>query len=249
MSCQEIVLDTVNKKKIHSGSSSSADVAATRNSTGSQLSDVIKVYFDMAFIIGMCPFRLARRCKSSQYVIKTWQPQMLLCILVNACVLIVHLGNIRSGYYDLSESKKHPFNYFFYSTVLAKLILALITLWQMWFERTCFVNLVNFLASSDNSLPSISKKVIGILKGILLGNLIITTWGRIIIVGYFQYCHTMPYYLLSQYKLARYYFYFDTWQLGLVSRAGNYNDLSNNIDQGYGYIMLALLGIITRFCL
>lgn len=217
------------------------------------LPGIFQTYFDIAYAIGMCPFRLRRNSISEKYTVRTWWPQTLLCTIINILVLFVYIGNIRSGYLDLSQSKKHPLNYFYYGTILSKVILAVLSLWQMWFGRRQIANLINFLADPNNTLPPVFKQIIAAMKAIILWHLIFACVGNRILIMYNLYKDTNPDYLLHEYEWARFYFYFDTQPI-VYYRNGTTNyfptlSKTSLTENGHSYIVITWIHIISKSCL
>lgn len=211
------------------------------------LHNILKTYFDVPFAVGLCPFRLTRNStKTHKYIIRTWWPQTLLCILLHGLVLLFYFGNIRYGYFDLTRSKKHPYNFFLYGTILGKIILVLINLWQFWFGRVYFINLINFLAHPKNCLPLISKKIATAIKIIFWGHLIFICVAKRCLIFYRDYKSSAPYYMLAQYRWGRFYLYFDKLPITQCIN-GTTRYLPYEI-QGHGFIGLALIYSMAEFC-
>lgn len=209
-------------------------------------------YFDIAFAIGMCPFRLANNSKTGKYNAVTWWPQLLLSILTNVLILFVYVGDLRFGYFNLEQKKKLPFNYFYYAIVLSKMLLAQITLWQMCFGRAHFSNLINFLVYPNNLLSPISKRITRVIKLVFLGNFILGCVGRRIIAGYVAFRGFTPYYLLSEYEWGRYLFLFDKVPMAYINATENYfATLAKTLTAEHrsSIIGLGLLSMFTKFCL
>lgn len=221
----------------------------SKKSINDHVANIFKTYFDIGFVIGMCPFRLVKTFE--KYIIRTWWLQSLLCATSNALILLVHIGDIRFGYTDLSRGTKNPFNFFFYSSVLCKVILAFINLWQMWFESLHFANLVNFLVHAKNSLPPVFPKVTRTINLVFYGHMVLLCFARRLLIIYQEYKATSPYHMLIMYKWARFYLLgsgnFPT--TGLINGTANYFEAllkATTETRGDGNNVLAWTFIITN---
>ncbi len=139
---------------------------------GSPLIDFLKIYFDFAFTLATCPFRL-EVLPSLEFSLKTFWPQKLCCALKSILSIFWAVGQIR--YWAKSKISKNPTIYFEFTLTVISFTLDIIGMKNFWLNSNKFVELGNTLLNGQqfkcrcnqhkffNPLSFIHTKLFGIM--------------------------------------------------------------------------------------
>lgn len=114
---------------------------------GQTLNNFLVKYFDWAFCFGISPFRFIKESKNSFRIHKTY-PQMIISAVLLIFSSIYSCSIVRlsldSG---LHKDLKDPTIYFYYSSIILRLLYALQFIVPLWLNNFKFLTLVNFIES------------------------------------------------------------------------------------------------------
>lgn len=125
-----------------------------RKETLHLLTNFYKVYFDTAYYLCCCPFRITSYINengSMQFVIKSWWPHKVICgiLMFSSLYWIVRefLDNVPS------KDSKDPTSYFEFISWGVNLLWVIATLKQFWFNQQNIVRIFNYIVDDRNSIP------------------------------------------------------------------------------------------------
>lgn len=116
-----------------------------RNEEDSDLFFGLKLFFNTAHALFICPFYLSKTSKQG-YVLKTKLWHKVICILYAALGTLWLLGEIRLSIPP--ADKRNPRIYFKMASTLVDTIFKMIFLKQLWWNQVDILNIVSFLEAS-----------------------------------------------------------------------------------------------------
>lgn len=133
----------------------------------------IKVYFDAAFILCLCPFRFDK-CSvigsDVHYLMKIRVSQKLLCVVLT---FLGSLHLVKELRYDTPSDTRDPAMYFKLGCTFFDTLLKVVTMKQFWLDGNKLLNLVNFKIKNMTA-PSTTWKVFGISLNVKLLGIVMT---------------------------------------------------------------------------
>lgn len=123
------------------------------------LSYFLVMYFNSAFLLFHCPFRL-RRAENGLYIFEKNVVQTSICA-VSSCLAIVYLiGFVRARYVNtILQDNTSPLRYFQLLNTVFVVSLQILTIKSFWFTKHRFLYIVNFIQSNSAVFSYITLKV------------------------------------------------------------------------------------------
>lgn len=123
--------------------------------------NLLKNYFNFAYIFLISPFRLVEASSEEYKIIKVaWLPQKCLCGIFNVLGVLWLIKSIRA---NIPENMHYPSEYFVSILQIVNLIIVLLTWKKIWINQSSFVTLATFIKAQkeqrettcDNLRPEI----------------------------------------------------------------------------------------------
>ncbi len=123
------------------------------------LTNFIKVYFNFAYFLCCCPFRIISD-DSGWFTVRTCTPQKIACAFLNTSALILMLTALRTKINATSSSQhQNPLEYFGLLSSLFGFAFQSLTLKRFWANQDYFVDILNFIRSERHILPRTKIRV------------------------------------------------------------------------------------------
>lgn len=143
-------------QKIRDSSTNSLSPSKTKSS---DLTNFITVYFNFAYFLCCCPFRVISD-DSGWFTVRTCIPQKIICAFLNTSALILMLTGLRTKINAASSSKhQNPLEYFGLLSSFFGAAFQSLTLKRFWVNQNHFVEILNFIRSERHILPRTKIRV------------------------------------------------------------------------------------------
>lgn len=186
------------------------------NARSGNLSVLVRVFCNVGYFIGMCPFRISKDIKSEfQSKVTCWFAKIL--YVITTVLLILNLiAKARIDFTILTTKRKHPFQCFYCGFEFCNIIETLLTSRLMWYRGNLFLDLTNFLVTTNaTNLPQISKKTSLKIKTILLLLIVCLIGGVFARAVLFIHEHSIKLYILKMYYVGRFTYYMEKITMNL----------------------------------
>lgn len=100
----------------------------------------LKIYFEFAYKLTVCPFRL-EILQNHKFVLKTWWPQRIVCLIKSILSIFWAVGTIR--FWVINGISKNPTMYFEFTLKSISFSLDIIGLKYFWLNPNKFLELSN----------------------------------------------------------------------------------------------------------
>lgn len=121
-----------------------------------ELTNFLKIYFDFAYCLCLCPFRLDNKFSDfssgygHEYIVKSWWPQKLACAVASFLSLLWFIRDLRLS---APKDPKNPSLHFRLLLKVLGFLMKFTTIKRFWMNQEEFRNILNYIAIDANSLP------------------------------------------------------------------------------------------------
>lgn len=139
--------------------SSSINSPSPSKTKSSDLTNFLTVYFNFAYFIFCCPFRVVSD-ENGWFTARTSIPQKIICAFKNSTAIILMLTGLRTKINATASSQnQNPLEYFGLLSSFFGFAFQSLTLKRFWANQDQFVDILNFIRSERHVLPRAKIRV------------------------------------------------------------------------------------------
>ncbi|CAL8072516.1 unnamed protein product [Orchesella dallaii] len=135
-----------------------------------ELTNIICIYFDFAYYVALCPFKLVKNDKNS-YFISVWKPQKVICGIFSLLCVLRMITEIRTDTLrqEASTYDLNPVLYFRMILRMFGLVYKFTIMKRFWVDSKEYLDVVNHIHRGNWS-PHHNVKILDevLIKGVLL---------------------------------------------------------------------------------